>query len=106
VRSIYADWEHSDFSSAEWADGDIEFVIADGPDPGRWTGLTRMADAFRRPASTLASFRVEADEYRDLDERTLPVLLRAVRGRGRISGLEITRLVIWEQTPSGFARAR
>jgi hypothetical protein len=34
VRSISAAWEWDDYSSTEWAHPQIEFVLADGPDPG------------------------------------------------------------------------
>jgi hypothetical protein len=34
VRSLYVAFEEGDYSSVEWADSEIEFVIADGPDPG------------------------------------------------------------------------
>jgi hypothetical protein len=39
VRSIYTGWERGDFGAADWADAEIEFVAAEGPDPGQSTGV-------------------------------------------------------------------
>jgi hypothetical protein len=68
VRSICEGWERGDFSSTEWAHPEIEFVHADGPDPGSCRGVPAMADAFRRRLSTAQEFRAVVDEYQPLDE--------------------------------------
>jgi ketosteroid isomerase-like protein len=34
VRSIYAEWERGDYSSAERADPEIEWVLDEGPGTG------------------------------------------------------------------------
>ena len=47
ARSIYAVWARGDFTWVDWADPEIEFVLADAPDPGRWTGPSGMAEGWR-----------------------------------------------------------
>jgi ketosteroid isomerase-like protein len=88
VRSIYAAWERGDFSSADWADPEIEYVIADGPEPGRWSGLAGMTEGARVNLNAWEEYRVEAEEYRELDAERILVLLD-FSGRGKTSGLEL-----------------
>jgi ketosteroid isomerase-like protein len=89
VRSVFAAWEHGDFShSAEWAHPEIEFVIADGPSPGSWTGLAGMAEGFRDFVSAWEEVHTEVDEYVELDDERVVVLVR-FSGRGKKSGLEL-----------------
>ena len=88
VRSIYADWERGDFSHGEWADPDIEFVVAEGPDAGScWKGLTGLAEAWRTFMSAWEDGTVQAYEYRELNERVRA--LGEFAGRGKLSGLEL-----------------
>jgi ketosteroid isomerase-like protein len=88
MRSIFAAWERGDFGSAEWAHPEIEYVFADGPSPGRWTGLAAMAEAVRDVLSVWEDWRHEGDEYRELDgERVL--VLHHISGRRKASGLEL-----------------
>jgi ketosteroid isomerase-like protein len=87
VRSIYAAWERGDFSSAEWAHSEIEFVAADGAETGK-AGLAATADGVREFLSAWEEFRVEADEYRDLDDQRVLVLDHR-SGRGKTSGLDL-----------------
>jgi ketosteroid isomerase-like protein len=92
VRSIYAAWERGDFSSADWAHPEIEFVlVGEGPDAGVWTGHAGMAEGFRSLVSVWKSFRVEAEEFRELDDERILVLTRR-SGRGTTSGLEFGEL--------------
>jgi ketosteroid isomerase-like protein len=88
VRSLYAAWERGDYSATDWADPDIEFVIADGPSPGAWKGLAGMAEGYRDFLSAWEEFRTEVDEYRELDDERVLVLV-SYRGRGKTSGLEL-----------------
>ena len=88
VRSIYAAWERGDFSSAEWADPDIEYVVVDGPEPGRWTGLKGMAEGWRSWLRGWTDFRAEPDDYLRLDDDRILALVHN-SATGRTSGLEL-----------------
>jgi ketosteroid isomerase-like protein len=88
VRSIFAAWERGNFSSVEWAHPEIEFVIPDGPAPGRWTGLAGMAESWRDVLSAWEGYRVGADEYRELDGLRILVITHRF-ARGKASGLEL-----------------
>jgi ketosteroid isomerase-like protein len=88
VRSIYADWERGDFSSAAWADPEIEFAFAGGPEPGSWRGLVGMAEGYREWLRAWEGFRAKPEEYLVLDGERILVLVRN-SGRGRMSGLEL-----------------
>ena len=88
VRSIYAAWEHGDYSSVEWAHPEIEFIIAEGPSPGRWTGVAGMTEGWTNWLGAWEDFRAEAEEYRVLDgERILVPVHNS--GRGRTTGLAV-----------------
>jgi ketosteroid isomerase-like protein len=91
VRSFVTAWERGDFSSAEWAHPDIEYVLVDGPAPGTWKGLAGMAEGFRGIVGPWEDYRTEVDEYRELDGERVLVLLQLV-GRGRASGVQLEEI--------------
>jgi ketosteroid isomerase-like protein len=91
VRSILGAWERGDYRSVEWAHPEIEYVMADGPSPGSWTGLAGMAEGFREFVSAWDEWRTEVDEYRELDSERILVLVH-MSGRGRTSGLKVEQL--------------
>jgi len=89
VRSIYADWERGDYSRArKWAHPKIEYINADGPAPGSWTGARGMAEGFRDWVNAWHAYYTRADEFRELDDERVLVLNHS-GGRGRASGLDL-----------------
>jgi ketosteroid isomerase-like protein len=93
VRSIYADWERGDFSRANWADSQIEFDVigaVGAPEPTK--GLAGMAQGFRAFLTAWVDYRVEADEYRELDGERVLVLVHATSGHGKTSGVDMRRM--------------
>lgn len=88
VNSIYAAWARGDFASVQWADSEIEFVIAGGPDPGSWKGVTGMAQGWHGWLAAWDGYGAEADEYRELDDQRVLVFGR-MSGRGKTSGVNV-----------------
>jgi ketosteroid isomerase-like protein len=91
VRSIYADWEHGDFSRTDWADPEIEYVHVDGPSPGTWNGVPAMGHAFRDWLSAWEGWTAEAEEYRPLESERVLVITTS-SGRGKSSGLGVGQM--------------
>ena len=91
VRSICAAWQRGDFTSVKWAHPEIDYAIVGGPAPGSWTGVAGMAEATREALSPWETFRIEVEEYRELDGERVLVLWK-FKGRGKASGLETEQL--------------
>ena len=91
VRSIYAAWERGDFGSADWAHPEIEYVRAEGPEPGTWIGVSGMAEGARTYLDAWDDLRFVVDEYRELDEARVLVFDHR-SGRGKASGLQLGQM--------------
>jgi ketosteroid isomerase-like protein len=87
VRSISSAWEQGDYSSLEWADSEMEFVIADGPEAGRRTGRAGLLPSVHEFGNAWDEYRAQVEEYREVDDGVL--VLTYATGRGKASGLEI-----------------
>jgi ketosteroid isomerase-like protein len=87
VRSILAAHERGDYSSADWADPDIEYVIADGPEPVVCRGRAAMAKAWGDVLGAYIDHRMVVEEICEIDEER--ILVRAsFGGRGKASGID------------------
>jgi ketosteroid isomerase-like protein len=88
VCSIFADWERGDFGSVQSADSEIEYVWNDGPSPRTSRGRAAAVEVFRDFLDAWEDYRVEAEEYRELDSERVLVPCRS-SARGKTSGLEL-----------------
>jgi len=91
VRSIYTAWERGDWSSAAWADPEIEYAMADGPSAETRIGLAGMSQLFADWLSAWDGWTVTAEGYRELDGDRVLVLF-TFDARGRASGIEVGQM--------------
>jgi ketosteroid isomerase-like protein len=89
VRSICAAWERGDFSTLDWAHPEIEFVSADGPEPGVRRGVSEMVEGFRSSMRAWDDWCFVAESYREVDNERI-LVLTPVRARGKTSALSVT----------------
>jgi ketosteroid isomerase-like protein len=92
VRSIYTAVARGDYSSADWASDDIEYVVADGVEPATANGLPGLVHAMREAFSVMEDWRDQPEEFRELDAARVLVLSR-FSGRGKTSGLAVDQHV-------------
>jgi hypothetical protein len=90
VRSILGAWERGKLSSLEWADPDIEFVFADGPEPGSHVGRAAIQELFRSWLGAFADFRILTEDAIELDSKRV-LALTSVSGHGKTSGVALER---------------
>ena len=91
VRSIFARWEHGDYSSVAWAHPQIEFVICDGPSPGTWSGVAGMTHGYREVMNAWEGYGGTAEAYRELDNERVLVMVH-LTGRGKTSGVDLAQV--------------
>jgi hypothetical protein len=63
ARSIFAATERTELlQPAEWAQPEIEWIIAGRPTAGGWTGVAGMAESLGNPLSARDEVRIFGDE--------------------------------------------
>jgi ketosteroid isomerase-like protein len=91
VKSIYDAWERGDWSSVDWADPEIEFVMIGGLGEERSIGREEMGKAWAAMLSAWEDLRADPEEFRELEDGRVLVLLRN-SGRGKGSGIALDEI--------------
>jgi ketosteroid isomerase-like protein len=86
VKRIFARWERGDFSSVDWADPEIEYVVP-GPDPQVHRGIEAMNRSWGEWLEVFEDMTVHLKEIREAGDRV--VIDQDFRGRGRGSGIPV-----------------
>ena len=86
VKEIYDAWERGDFSSVDWADPEVEFLIP-GVDQRPQRGIEAMAGAWAQWLRAFSGFRVEAREFIDAGDKV--VVDQLFHGKGQGSGIPL-----------------
>ena len=86
VRSIYARWGNGDYSVADWADAEIEYMLFDGT---KTVGVEAMGNLWREYLATWNEFTNLPDRFLDAGEGRVLVLTR-FGGRSKGAGIPVT----------------
>jgi ketosteroid isomerase-like protein len=93
VKSVFVNWEKGDFSSVDWADPEIEFVMRGGLTTDRTTGVTAMGGAWAAMLRAWDDLRAVPEAFREIDDERVLVLLRN-EGRGKGSGIDVGEISV------------
>ena len=93
VRAIFSSWEKGDFSSADWADPEIRYVMHGGLSTESTTGVAGMAEAWASMLRAWDDLRAVPEEIREIDEERVLVLLKN-EGTGKGSGIDIGEISV------------
>jgi hypothetical protein len=101
VHSLFLARARGDWSSVEWAHPQIELAVADGPNPGTWTGVAGMTEGYHQVTNAWEGYS-SAEEFVLLDDERVLVLDRLF-ARGKLSGLELEQM---QPNAAGVFRVR
>jgi ketosteroid isomerase-like protein len=86
VRVIFERWKRGEYSATDWADPNIEFVMAT-PGGGSWRGVEAMQSSWRDFLHAWQDFRGLAERIIDVGDHVL--VYTEFGGSGRGSGVPI-----------------